>query len=132
MTLNWSLGARTVQANAIIALAGSNATIQYWSTLPATPDTAESGTLLGTAQISGALGTLGNSGGVITITLDPISTATASNSGTVASARIMTLANVPIMDLDCGTSGTALIFNTTAISAGGPIIFTSCVITISM
>jgi hypothetical protein len=51
-----------------------------------------------------------------------ISQANATASGTAGYARIVTSGNVGIIDLDCGTSGTSVIMNTTAISAGGPVL----------
>lgn len=56
------------------------------------------------------------------LTFNAITQANASGTGSAGYARIVTSGGVGIVDLDCGTSGTSVIMNTTSIAAGGPVL----------
>lgn len=51
-----------------------------------------------------------------------ITQANAIASGTAGYARIQTSGGVGIVDLDCGTTGTSVLMNTTTIAIGGPVL----------
>ena len=127
--LNASVGGTcaTTLKNSIDA-GGAAATIKIYSgSQPVGPDTAPSGTLLGTLNCSYSCGTV--SGKTLTfsaITQDSSADATS----TATWARISTSAGVAIIDIDVGTigSGAALQLNTTNIVTGGPIVISSLTI----
>lgn len=100
----------------------------YSGTQPANGDAALSGnTLLGTLTLSDPSAPAA-SGGVLTfsaITQDSAADATAAATW----ARFTDSADVSVLDVDAGTSGTTLILNTASISAGGPISITSATLT---
>lgn len=100
----------------------------YSGTQPANGDAALSGnTLLGTLTLSDPSAPAA-SGGVLTfsaITQDSAADATA----TATWARFTDSADVSVLDVDAGTSGTTLILNTASIVAGGPISITSATLT---
>lgn len=63
------------------------------------------------------------------LTFNAITQTNAANTGTAGYARIVTSGGVGVVDLDCGTSGTSVVLNTTSIVAAGPVIATSCIFT---
>lgn len=67
------------------------------------------------------------SGGVLTV--NAITSATASASGTASWFRVLTSANAAVVDGDVGTSGSDLNLNSTAITSGGSVSITSFTIT---
>jgi hypothetical protein len=67
------------------------------------------------------------SGGVLTV--NAITSATASATGTASWFRILTSANAAVVDGDVGTSGSDLNLNSTAITSGGTVSITSFTIT---
>lgn len=100
----------------------------YTGTKPAGPDTAATGTLLGTL-------TLSNTAGVVsarTLTFNAVTQdASADATGTATWGRFLDKNGTAVIDVDVSTtSGTAFIkMNTTSVVAGGPIVANSIVIT---
>lgn len=67
------------------------------------------------------------SGGVLTV--NAITSATASASGTASWFRVLTSANAAVLDGDVGTSGSDLNLNSTSITSGGSVAISSFTIT---
>lgn len=63
------------------------------------------------------------------LTFGAITQANATGSGTAGYARIQTSGGVGIVDLDCGTSGTSVLMNTTTIAIGGPVLCSMDILT---
>lgn len=86
---------------------GASATLKFYTgAMPATTETAVSGTLIATLTTSAtAFGTV--SGGVITIAELP-ETITCVAAGTIGYARLATSGGTAMYDLDVGTSGAAI------------------------
>jgi len=85
------------------------------------------GTVLATITLSATPGTV--SGAVLTLSGTPLS-ATASNTGTAAWARIKNNGGTVIVDtLSVGTSGTDIIINSTSITSGQTVTLSSGTIT---
>ena len=123
---NLSAALRTSRANAVNTAIGAGAQIEFRTgTMPATPETAASGTLLGTCVGGSPFGVVsGNTLTANAITQD----AEADASGTAGYVRIKTSGGTAVMDLTVGTSGAEVIMNSTAVIAGGPIVFNSLTI----
>lgn len=88
----------------------------YTGSQPANADTAASGTLLVTLTLNDPAGT--QSGGVITIDVDPAISATAVATGTAGWARMKDSAGVTVLDGSVGTSSADFIIDSTAITSG--------------
>lgn len=126
MTLGISTTARNAMMDAITAAIGASGKVRIYSgTQPATGGTAT--TLLAELPLS-ATAAPAASGGVLTlnaITNDSSADAT----GTASWFRILTSANVAVVDGTVGTSGADLNLNTTSIVSGGPVAISSFTIT---
>lgn len=88
----------------------------YTGSQPANADTAASGTLLVTLTLNDPAGT--QSGGVITIDVDPAISATAVATGTAGWARMKDSAGVTVLDGSVGTSSADFIIDSTSITSG--------------
>lgn len=119
-------------ANAITTAADAGTAakiIIYGGTEPATADTAASATVLATFTLSDpSFGPASN--GVITLDVDPALTVAASASGTATHFRLLTSANVTILQGTVGTSGQQLNLNTTTITNGVNVTITSGTVTV--
>jgi len=115
--------------NAIDAGSGPGKIRIYSGSIPATPETAASGTLLAELTLSDPCGTV--SSGVLTflaITQDSSADAT----GTAGYFRCLDSDNTAIFDGDCSVTGGGgtLQLNTTSIVSGGPVLITAFTMTI--
>lgn len=112
---------RNARLNALVTAIGANGLIRFYTgSMPASPDTAATGTLLGTLTASATFGAVSN--GVLTA--NPIANDEAADAdGVVAWARISTSAGVGVIDVDVSnTAGTGIIkMNTTNIYKDGPL-----------
>lgn len=110
-----------------------NVTLElYTSPKPASPSDSPTGTLLGTGTASSPVGSVVTNDQSVTLVFDAITQdASADASGIAAWLRFKDENGDPILDVDVSsTAGTgAFKMNTTNVVAGGPIAFTSCVIT---
>ena len=127
--MKMAINSRDVELNALAALMNSGLIKIYTGTQPATPETAVTGTLLGTLTMNAtAFGS--SASGVITanaITGDTTADAT----GTAGYFRILKSdATTAVLDGSVGTSGADLNLNSVAISAGAEIEVTSMTITL--
>ena len=125
MALAYSTTIRNGRLDTITSNAGGSALLRFYDgTRPATGGTAT--TLL--AQLTcNATFAPSASGGVLT--LNSITGANASNTGTATWARIVTSGGTFCIDLNVGTSGSDLNMSTVAFVSGSPIAVTSFVIT---
>lgn len=125
MTLAFSTTTRDAWLNAIVTAIGTSGKVRIYSgTRPATGGTAT--TLLAELPLSATAGTV--SGQVLTfsaITNDSSADAT----GTASWFRVLTSANVAVIDGDVGTSGSDLNLNTVSVVSGGPVAISSFTIT---
>lgn len=129
--INLAAATKTARATALNTAIGTSAIIEIRTgSPPATPDTAVTGTLLGTLTgNASAFGTV--SGSVLTagtITQD----SSADSTGVAGYCRIKTSGGTAIVDVDISTTaaGTGtMLMNTTSIVTGGPIQITSCTFT---
>jgi hypothetical protein len=124
-----SINTRNVELNALAALANSGLLKIYTGSQPATPETAASGTLLGTLTMNAtAFGAA--AAGVITaaaITADTV----ADDTGTAGWFRLLKSdTTTPILDGSVGTSGADLNLNSVSIQAGAEIDVTSLIVTL--
>jgi hypothetical protein len=104
----------------------------YTAPKPASPATAPTGTLLGTGTAASPIGSIVTDGQAVSIVFDAIEQDTSEDaSGIAAWLRFYDENGDPVLDVDVtSTAGTgAFKMNTTNVVAGGPIAFTSCVIT---
>ena len=126
MALGFSSTLRTARADQITSAVGTSGKIRIYSgTRPATGGTAT--TQLAELPCSATFAP-GASGGVLTV--NPITTdALADATGTASWFRVLTSANVPVIDGDVGTSGSDLNLTTTAIVINSPVAISSFVIT---
>lgn len=126
MTLAYIAALRNTRLDAITTAIGSAGKLRvYNGTRPATGGTV---TTLLAELICGSPFAAAAAAGVLTanaITQDSAADAT----GTATWFRIVTSANVFVMDGDVGTAGSDLNLNTTSIVIGGPVAVTSLVIT---
>jgi hypothetical protein len=125
MTLGIAAAVRNAMLNAITTQAGGSAVLTiYNGTRPATGGTATTAlaALTCTATFAPAA-----SGGVLT--LNSISNATASTTGTATWARLTTSGGTFLMDMDVGTSGSDVNLNSTAIASGATVSVTSATFT---
>ena len=103
----------------------------YTGSIPATVETAATGTKLGTLTFSYPCGTVNTAGSVVSLDMAAITQDSAADAtGTAAWARILTSANVPVLDIDITSTGGggSLTLNTTNIVIGGPILITAFVV----
>ncbi|MBB2915849.1 hypothetical protein [Cupriavidus alkaliphilus] len=111
--------------DAITTAAGANAVLTvYNGTRPATGGSAT--TALAALTCSATLAP-GAAGGVLT--LNAISNAAATATGTATWARLTTSGGTFLIDLDVGTSGTDLVLNATGIVTGATVSVTAATIT---
>jgi hypothetical protein len=126
MTVGFVTGLRNARADAITTFAGNSGKLRIYSgTRPATGGTAT--TLLAELTCNATFAPSA-SGGVLT--LNSITSATASATGTASWARLLKSDGTTIV-LDCsvGTSGADINLNTTAIVSGATVSVTSAVLT---
>lgn len=116
--------------NAIDAGAGPGTIKIYTGSMPANPDAAATGTLLGTLTFSDPCGTVA-AGGPLTMS-DITQDASADADGTAAWARVADSTGAAVMDINVSATGGsgALQLNTTTVVAGGPIQVTLFVVSI--
>lgn len=123
-TINFSVASKTARATALNTSIGTSAKIILYSgTIPTNPDTAI-GAQIPLATFTGnATAFAVSSSGVLTLNglTDSSNQVNASNTGTVAFARITTSGATAVIDLDVATSGAYLTVNTASIVSGGPI-----------
>jgi hypothetical protein len=125
MTLGINATVRSSMLNAITTAAGGSAILTiYNGTRPATGGTATTALAALTCNATFAPAA---SGGVLT--LNSISSATASATGTATWARLTTSAASFVMDMDVSTSGSDLNLNSTSIVSGATVSVTSATIT---
>jgi hypothetical protein len=126
MTVGFVTGLRNARADAITTFAGNSGKLRIYSgTRPATGGTAT--TLLAELTCNATFAPSA-SGGVLT--LNAITSATASATGTASWARLLKSDGTTIV-LDCsvGTSGADINLNTTAVVSGATVSVTSAVLT---
>lgn len=117
MALTISAAAAQAVATALATDIGSAATIEIRTgTKPATPETAASGTLLATVNVTGSFTA---TGGAITAA-DPASVTVAA-SGTAGHFRVKTSGGTAKIDGTVGTSGADMNLSTVALVAGGTV-----------
>lgn len=126
MTIGLMTPVRNAMMDAITAQAGASAKLRIYSgTRPSTGGTA---TTLLAELICNATFAPASSAGVLT--LNSITSATASATGTASWARLLKSDGTTIlMDMDVSTSGSDLNLNATAISSGATVSVTSATIT---
>jgi hypothetical protein len=126
MALGYVTGLRNAQMDAITTFTGTTAKLQIMSgTRPATGGTATTVLAILTCNATFAPA---SSGGVLT--LNAISSATASATGTASWFRLFKSDGTTIvMDGDVGTSGSDLNLNSTSITSGGSVSVSSFVLT---
>lgn len=125
-TVNQSVATATSQATALATFIGTNSVLKIYSgTIPSTPETAVTGTLL----VSITLATVSASGTVVTSS-DPSAVAPTA-SGTAGYARLVKSDGTTVVcDLDVGTSGTSVTLGTTTISTGTNVDLSALTVTI--
>ena len=121
----------TVEAavNAVTALLNGGSLVIYEGTQPAV-DGALGGTILATMSFAGtAFGNATAAAGTVTATAGTITSGTASATGTAQYFALMTSAGGTVGTGECGTSGSDLNLNSTAISSGATVTISSFTIT---
>lgn len=117
MALTLAATATQAMGSALATDIGAAATIEIRTgAKPATPETAATGTLLGTVTISGSFTSTGGS-----LTAADPATVTAVASGTAGYFRIKTSGGTAKIDGTIGTSGADLNLSTTSVVSGGNI-----------
>lgn len=125
MTLAYSTTVRNAMLDAITSGAGASALIKFYTgSRPATGGAVTS--LLATLTCNATFAPSA-AGGVLT--LNSITTANASGSGTATWFRLTTSGGTFIMDGDVGTSGSDLNMSTNVFVSGSPVAISSLVIT---
>lgn len=125
MALGYVATLRNNQLAQITTAVGTSGKIRIYSgTRPATGGTET--TVLAELPCSATFAPA-PSGGVLTV--NAITSATASASGTASWFRVLTSANAAVLDGDVGTSGSDLNLNSTAITSGGSVAISSFTIT---
>lgn len=125
MALGYVAALRNAQLDEISAAIGTSGKIRIYSgTRPATGGTET--TIISTLNLS-ATSAPAASGGVLTF--NAISDDTNATGGTATWFRVLTSANVAVLDGNVGTSGSDLNLNTTTIAAASTVSISSCVIT---
>jgi hypothetical protein len=111
---------------------GNVTLLLYTGTKPTSPSVAATGTLLGTGTAASPVGSIATDGETVKLVFDAIAPdASADASGIASWLRFIDENGDPILDADVtSTAGTGSFkMNTTNVVEGGPIAFTSCVIT---
>lgn len=122
-TTHISVAAEDAAVNAVTALLNGGTIEIRTGSMPATPATAASGTLLGTLTLSATAFSASSSG---TATANAITgDASADATGTAGYFRAKSSGGTAVIDGDVGTSGAALNLNSVAIIAGGTINITA-------
>ena len=128
---------KTAVLNAIktdIDSGGAAAKLRIYSgSIPATPDTAATGTLLSELTLSYPMGSITGSGATLALEFGAITQDSAANATGVAGyARVVTSGGTSIYDCDVSTTGGGgtLQLNTTNIVAGGPVLVTAFTISV--
>ena len=112
------------EADAVCTLLNTGYIRIYTGSVPATPATAASGTLL--AELRFASTAFGSASGTGLSTANSISGVTASNTGTAGYCRILKSdGTTAVADLSVGTSGADLNLNSLSISSGASVSITS-------
>lgn len=125
MTLGIAAATRNAMLNAITTNAGGSAVLTiYNGTRPATGGTAT--TALAALTCNATFAPAASAG---VLTLNSITSATASATGTATWARLATSGATFIMDMDVSTSGSDLNLNSTSIVSGATVSVTSATIT---
>lgn len=125
MTLGYVATLRNNQLAQITTSVGTSGKIRIYSgTRPATGGTET--TILAELPCSATFAPA-PSGGVLTV--NAITSATASATGTASWFRILTSANAAVVDGDVGTAGSDLNLNSTSITSGGSVAISSFTIT---
>lgn len=125
MTIGIAQSTLNAMLNQITTAAGSNAIITiYNGTRPATGGTATTALCALTCNATFAPAATG-----AVLTLNAISSGTASATGTATWARLTTSGATFVMDMDVGTSGSDINLNTTSIVSGATVSITSATIT---
>ena len=105
----------------------------YSGTIPATPETAATGTLLAELPLSYPMGSITGSGSSLALTFAAITQDSSANATGVAGyARVVTSSGTSIYDCDVSTTGGGgvLQLNTINIVAGGPVLVTAFMISV--
>lgn len=119
MTIQIDDATRNAMGDALTAQIGNAGTLRIYSgAAPADETVAPTGTLLAQHTLGSPFAPAA-SGGVVSPTLP--ANVNASNSGTAGYYRIYTSGGTSKHQGSCGTSGTDMILNTTALVAGGPV-----------
>jgi hypothetical protein len=127
MSIGMATTLRSARADEIVTAIGNACKVLiYTDTRPATGGSAAGATLLGTVTGASPFGS--NSNGVITVS-DMTEDSSADATGTATWARITTSADVFVMDLSVGTSGSDINLDSVSIVAGGTIDITGGTIT---
>ena len=117
---------RTTRMTDIVTALGSGSKMRIYSgTRPATGGT-ETTVLAEIALVTPTAGTV--TSGVLTIT-QPLVDASANATGTASWARLMTSANAAVADMNVGTSGSDINFDSVGFVAAGNVSITSLTIT---
>lgn len=116
-TLNLSTTDAQAMGTTLATQIGAGATIQIRSgAVPASPETAATGTLLATVTISGSFT---SSGGVLTAA-DPAAASVVAT-GTAGYFRVLTSGARAVMDGDVGTTGASMNLSSTSLVSGGTV-----------
>lgn len=111
---------------ALVTAAGASATLKIYSgAAPANVDTGVTGTLLATLTCASTLGTVSGA----TLTFNSIAGVNASASGAWGYARLATSGGTALIDMDVGTSGTAIVMTQAYASSGVGLTVASATIT---
>ena len=120
----------TAVRDAIDASAGGSLLFYEGADVPASPETTATDTLLGDLPLASPCGTIGDSGGLGTLTLTVPRVASAIATGTIGWVRFVDGAGVGILDRVAVAVGTAgpVVVSDLQVYAGGEIQLISCVI----
>lgn len=122
----------TTITTAIDAGTGPGTIKVYTGAMPATPETAASGTLLATFTLVDPSLESSASGGVATLDFNPDITASVVASGTAGWFRIADSAGNPVLDGSVGTSGQDMNFTSTSWVSGGTVTLTTGTVTVPL
>lgn len=102
MTFRLALAARNAEADAFASLLDGGTASFYSGAQPATPETAASGTLIGTQTLANPAFGAASSG---VITANAAAVGTVSTGGSPGWVRLKTAGGTAVADFTCGTSG---------------------------
>jgi hypothetical protein len=123
-TINIGDVAREAQTNSATALLNNGYIRIYTGSIPATPQTTASGTLLAELRCASTAFPASSSTGLATA--NSIASVTASNSGTAAWARVLKSdGTTAVFDCDVNTAGAIMNINSTSIASGAAVSITS-------